>query len=255
MTDRTILVSVMAANNEIGTLQPIRAIGALCKKRGVLFHSDAVQSVGKVPLDVNDVGVDLLSISAHKLYGPKGTGALYVRSREPRVRLEPIIDGGGHERGMRSGTLAVPIIVGFGAASELCRQEMAGEADRLRRLRDHLEHGLMEGLSDLRLNGHPTERLPGNLNLSFAHVHGEALLARIRDVALSSGSACTTAEPEPSYVLRAIGLDDELAHSSLRFGLGRFNTEEEVDYVIESVKGAVKELRAMSPMYEMAQRS
>ncbi len=254
LTDKTILVSVMGANNEIGTLQPIGKIGKLCKQRGILFHTDAVQAVGKVPVDVNDMGIDLLSISAHKIYGPKGVGALYVRRKDPRVRLDPIIDGGGHERGMRSGTLAVPMIVGLGKACELCRLEMPHEAERLIRLRERLRKGIMEGLSDTYINGHPTERLPGNMNISFAYVEGEALMMGVKDVALSSGSACTSASLEPSYVLKALGVGDELAHSSLRFGLGRFNTEEEVDYVVEEVKRAVNHLREMSPLYEMAKQ-
>ncbi len=252
LTPRTILVSVMAANNEIGTLQPIRAIGRLCKERGVLFHTDAVQAAGKVPLDVEDMGIDLLSLSAHKMYGPKGVGALYVRRREPRVRLEPQMDGGGQERGLRSGTANVPAIVGFGVACELCRREMAVEAKRLTDLRERLRRGIQEQLSDVTLNGHPAERLPGNLNLSFAHVKGEALLMALRDVAVSSGSACTTASIEPSYVLKALGLDDELAYGSLRFGLGRFNTEEEVDEVIREVVRVVNYLRALSPLRELA---
>jgi cysteine desulfurase len=254
LTDKTILVSVMAANNEIGTLQPIRQIGKLCKQRGVLFHTDAVQAVGKVPVDVNDMGIDLLSISAHKIYGPKGVGALYVRRKDPRVRLDPLIDGGGHERGMRSGTLAVPMIVGLGQACELCRLEMPQEAERLIRLRERLRQGIMDGLSDTYINGHPTQRLPGNMNISFAYVEGEALMMGVKEVALSSGSACTSASLEPSYVLKALGVGDELAHSSLRFGLGRFNTEEEVDYVVEDVKRAVNHLREMSPLYEMAKQ-
>jgi cysteine desulfurase len=254
ITDQTILVSVMAANNEVGTLQPISDIGRVCKERGVLFHTDAVQAAGKVALDVDRLGVDLLSLTGHKLYGPKGTGALYVRSRAPRVRLEPIQDGGGHERGMRSGTLAVPGIVGFGMACELASGEMAPEAERLTRLRERLRQGFMEGLSDTFLNGHPTERLPGNLNISFAYVAGEALMTAVKEVALSSGSACTSANPEPSYVLRALGVSDEMAHGSLRFGLGRFTTEEEVGYVIEAVRRAVQRLREMSPLYAMARQ-
>jgi cysteine desulfurase len=253
ISDQTILVSVMAANNEVGTLQPIRAIGRLCKQRGVLFHTDAVQAAGKVALDVEEMGIDLLSVSAHKMYGPKGVGALYVRRREPRVRLEPILDGGGHEGGLRSGTLAVPNVVGFGVACELCREEMVAEAERLRQLRERLRQSIMERLSDVMLNGHPTERLPGNLNLSFAYVRGEALLMALRGVAVSSGSACTYANLEPSHVLRALGLDEELALSSLRFGLGRFTTEEEVDYASNEVVEAVQRLRALSPLYEMAQ--
>jgi cysteine desulfurase len=251
LTPRTILVSVMAANNEIGTLQPIRAIGRLCKERGVLFHSDAAQAAGKVPLAVEEMGVDLLSVSAHKMYGPKGVGALYVRRRDPRVRLEPQMDGGGQERGLRSGTSNVPAIVGFGVACELCRQEMADEARRLTELREQLRCGIQDELSDVTLNGHPTERLPGNLNLSFAGVKGEALLMALRDVALSSGSACTTASLEPSYVLKALGLDDELAHASIRFGLGRFNTTEEVDAVIPDVVRVVHYLRALNPLHAM----
>jgi len=251
LTPRTILVSVMAANNEIGTLQPIREIGRLCKERGVLFHTDAAQAAGKVPLDVEDMGIDLLSLSAHKMYGPKGVGALYVRRRDPRVRLEPQMDGGGQERGLRSGTSNVPAIVGFGVACELCRQEMAAEANRLTDLRERLRRGIQEELSDVSANGHPTERLPGNLNLSFGGVKGEALLMALGDVAVSSGSACTTASLEPSYVLKALGLDDELAHGSIRFGLGRFNTAEEVDAVVRDVVRVVRYLRALSPLHEL----
>jgi cysteine desulfurase len=254
LTEKTILVSIMAANNEIGTLQPIREIGRICKERGVLFHTDAVQAVGKMPLDVEVLGIDLLSMSSHKMYGPKGVGALYVRRRNPHVRLDPLFDGGGHERGMRSGTLPVPLVVGFGKACELCANEMAAEAERLVVLRERLREGIMGRLSDTFLNGHPTERLAGNLNLSFAFVQGEALLITLKNVAVSSGSACTSANPEPSYVLRALGLSDELAHSSIRFGLGRFNTEEEVDYVIEAVVQTVNHLRSLSPLYEMASR-
>ena len=252
LTDKTILVSLMAANNEIGTLQPIADIGAVCKARGVLFHTDAVQAVGKVPLDVEEMGIDLLSLSGHKLYGPKGVGALYVRRKNPRVRLDPLIDGGGHERGMRSGTLAVQNIVGLGMACELCRKELAEETNRLLALRNRLRQGIESQLEEVSLNGHPTERLPGNLNLSFAYVEGEGLMMGMKDVAVSSGSACTSASLEPSYVLKALGVGDDLAHSSIRFGLGRFNTEEEVDYVVDHVVDAVKKLRAMSPLYEMA---
>ena len=253
ITDKTILVSVMAANNEIGTLQPIQAIGKVCKEKGVLFHTDAVQAVGHVPIDVNEMGIDLLSLTAHKIHGPKGVGALYVRKKDPRVRLEPQIDGGGHERGMRSGTLAVPMIVGFGKACEIARTEGPDEAKRLYRLRERLRQGIMDRVSDSYLNGHPDERLPGNANISFAYVEGEGLMMGIKDVAVSSGSACTSASLEPSYVLRALGVGDELAHSSIRFGLGRFNTEEEVDYVIDHVVREVNRLREMSPLYEMAQ--
>ncbi|MCX7664506.1 MAG: IscS subfamily cysteine desulfurase [Gemmataceae bacterium] len=254
MTDKTILVSIMAANNEIGTLQPIKAIGKLCKEKGILFHTDAVQAIGKVPVNVEEMGIDLLSMTAHKVYGPKGIGALYVRKKDPRVRLEPIIDGGGHERGMRSGTLAVPLIVGFGKACEIAQAEMPEEAKRLYFLRERLRKGIMEQLSETYLNGHPDERLPGNVNISFAYVEGEGMMMGIKDVAVSSGSACTSASLEPSYVLRALGVGDELAHSSIRFGLGRFNTEEEVDYVIQLVVREVNRLREMSPLYEMAQQ-
>lgn len=254
ITDKTILVSVMAANNEIGTLQPVAAIGKLCKEKGVLFHTDAVQAVGKVPLDVEEMGIDLLSLSAHKLYGPKGVGALYVRKKDPRVRLEPQIDGGGHERGMRSGTLAVPLIVGLGAACDIARREMPAESERMFRLREKLRKGIMDRLPETYLNGHPTERLPGNANISFAYVEGEGLMMGIKDVAVSSGSACTSASLEPSYVLRALGVGDELAHSSIRFGVGRFNTEAEVDYVIDHVVREVNRLREMSPLYEMVQQ-
>jgi len=250
-TDRTILVSVMAGNNEIGVVQPVAEIGALCRSRGVLFHCDAVQVTGKLPIDVEAMKIDLLSLSAHKMYGPKGVGALYVR-RRPRVRIAPIIDGGGHERGMRSGTLNVPGIVGMGAAAELAAREMAAESERLRALRDRLHRGLSERLDMLVVNGSMEHRLPNNLNISFAHVEGEALMMAIKDVAVSSGSACTSASLEPSYVLRALGVPEEMAHTSIRFGLGRFSTEEEVDYVIDLVAREVTRLRDMSPLYEMA---
>jgi cysteine desulfurase len=253
LTEKTILVSVMAANNEIGNLQPIAVIGGLCKERRVLFHTDAVQAAGRWSLDVDTMGIDLLSYSAHKMYGPKGVGALYVRRRNPHVRLEPMFDGGGHERGLRSGTLAVPLVVGFGKACELCGLEMEGEAERLTGLRERLRAGIMGQLDNVCLNGHPTERLQGNLNLSFAGVRGEALLMGLRNIAVSSGSACTSAQPEPSYVLRAIGRDDDLAHASIRFGLGRFNTEEEVDYAIAEVVSTVRRLRSLNPLYEMTQ--
>jgi cysteine desulfurase len=251
LTDRTILVSLMAANNEIGTLHPLAEIGKVCKRRGVLFHSDAVQAAGKLPLDVEEMGIDLLSLTAHKMYGPKGVGALYVRRRDPLVRLEPLFHGGGHERGYRSGTLAVPAIVGFGEACELCQAEMPAEAERLTGLRERLRQGIMEQLEGVTLNGHPAERLPGNLNLSFDWVRGEALLMGLRGVCVSSGSACTSANPEPSYVLRAVGVDEELAHASLRFGLGRFNTAEEVERVVGEVVRVVTRLRELSPLYEM----
>jgi len=252
ITDKTVLISIMYANNEIGTIHPIREIGKIAKEKEVIFHCDAVQAIGKIPVDVEKDGIDLLSMSGHKIYGPKGVGAIYVRSRGPRVRLTPIIDGGGHERGMRSGTLNVTGIVGFGAACEIAAKEMPEESRYLSSLRDRLQAGLFERLDEIYLNGHPTERLPGNLNVSFAYVEGESLLMGINDVAVSSGSACTSATLEPSYVIRALGTNEELAHSSIRFGLGRFNTEEEVDYVSERVAREVKRLREMSPLYEMA---
>jgi cysteine desulfurase len=252
LRETTILISIMAANNEIGVLQPLEEIGRIAKERGVLFHSDAAQAAGKVPVDVEAWGVDLVSLSAHKMYGPKGVGALYVRGRDPRVRLSPMMDGGGHERGMRSGTLDVPGIVGFGAACELAYQEMEQEAERIRALRDRLQSGILSHIEEVYLNGHPNRRLPGTCNLSFAYVEGESLLMGLSDIALSSGSACTSAILEPSHVLRALGVGEELAHSSIRFSLGRFNTEEEVDYVIKRVKETVERLREMSPLYEMA---
>ncbi len=251
ITDKTILVSIMWANNEIGTVQPIAEIGAVVKERGILFHSDAVQGIGKLPFDVEQMRLDLVSISAHKFYGPKGIGALWVR-RKPRVRIAPIIDGGGHERGMRSGTLNVPAIVGFGAAAEIAQREMAEEGLRTGKLRRRLQDYLFAHLDHLELNGHPEFRLPGNLNVSFAYVEGEALMMAIKNVAVSSGSACTSASLEPSYVLRACGVSEDLAHTSIRFGIGRFNTEAEVDFVGKYVVDQVNKLRAMSPLYEMA---
>ncbi len=253
ITDKTVLITVMWANNEIGTIHPIAEIGRIAKEKGVIFHCDAVQAIGKVPVDLEKAGVDLASITAHKIYGPKGIGAVYVRSKGPRVRLTPTMDGGGHERGMRSGTLNVPGIVGLGAACELAGKEMPVESERLLQLRTKLQAGIFERLDEVYINGHPTERLPGNLNVSFAYVEGESLLMGINDIAVSSGSACTSATLEPSYVIRALGINEELAHSSIRFGLGRFNTEEEVDYVTERVSKEVKRLRDMSPLYEMAQ--
>ena len=252
ITDKTVLITIMWANNEIGTIHPIAEIGKIAKEKGIIFHTDAVQAIGKVPVDFEKAGVDLGSITAHKLYGPKGIGAIYVRSKGPRVRLTPMVDGGGHERGMRSGTLNVPGIVGLGAACELAGKEMPEESQRLIQLRSQLQAGLFERLDEIYVNGHPTERLPGNLNVSFAYVEGESLLMGINDIAVSSGSACTSATLEPSYVIRALGIDDELAHSSIRFGLGRFNTLEEVDYVTDRVSKEVKRLRDMSPLYEMA---
>jgi cysteine desulfurase len=251
MTPQTILVSIMHANNEIGTINPIEAIGAVVKAGGALFHVDAVQAAGKIPFDVNGARADLVSLSAHKMYGPKGVGALYVR-RKPRVRITALIDGGGHERGMRSGTLNVPGIVGFGAAAELAARELPEESRRLSELRDRLRRGIEAKVSDTFINGSLEHRLPGSLNMSFAYIEGEAMLMGLKDVAVSSGSACTSASLEPSYVLRAIGVDEELAHTSIRFGLGRFNTEEEVDYVVDLVARKVNTLREMSPLYEMA---
>ncbi len=252
ITDRTILISIMMANNEIGTINPIAEIGKIAKERGVIFHSDAAQAVGKVPVDVNALSVDLMSLSAHKMYGPKGVGAIYVRKRNPRVRVAAIIDGGGHERGMRSGTLNVPAIVGFGKACEIAREVMPEETLRLSHLRDRLKDKIINSLDEVYPNGHPTRRLPHNVNLSFAYVEGESLLMGLKEIALSSGSACTSATLEPSYVLKALGVGEDLAHSSIRFGLGRFNTEEEVDYVAERTVETVSRLREMSPLYEMA---
>ena len=252
VTDETILVTIMFANNEIGTIQPIREIGALTRERGVFFHTDATQAIGKIPVDVDDLNIDLMSLSGHKMHGPKGVGALYVRSSKPRVRVAPQMHGGGHERGMRSGTLNVPGIAGFGAAARIAMADMEQDEARIRALRDKLENAIMSQLDEVFLNGHPTERLSGNLNLSFAYVEGESLMMGIGEVAVSSGSACTSATLEPSYVLKALGVDEELAHTSIRFGLGRFTTEEEVDYVAAKVVAEVRRLRDMSPLYEMA---
>jgi cysteine desulfurase len=247
----TILVSIMWANNEIGTINEVPQIGALCKEKNVLLHTDATQAVGKIPVNVEEAGVDLLSASAHKMYGPKGVGCLYVRRRRPRVRVSPILDGGGHERGMRSGTLNVPGIVGFGAAAELCRLEMAEESARLTGLRDRLIEGILSRVDTAVLNGHRTRRLPHTANISFPYVEGESLMMAIKEIAVSSGSACTSASLEPSYVLKALGRGDELAHSSIRFGLGRWTTQEEIDYTIDKVVRSVKHLLDMSPLYEM----
>jgi cysteine desulfurase len=251
ITDKTILVSVMLANNEIGTVQPLEAIGKITRARGVLLHTDAVQGVGKVDFDVQRMNVDLASISAHKIYGPKGVGALYVRRSKPRVRLAAQMDGGGHERGMRSGTLAVPLIVGFGKACAILAAEGKDESVRILALRERLRTRIMSQLDEVYVNGTMEHRLPGNLNISLNFVEGEGLMMAIKDVAVSSGSACTSASLEPSYVLRALGVGDELAHSSIRFGLGRFTTEEEVDYVADLVVAKVKRLRDVSPLWEM----
>ena len=254
MTDKTLLVSVMVANNEIGVVQDVNAIGAAIKAKNpkTLFHIDAAQGAGKIPFDVEKAKADLVSVSAHKIYGPKGIGALWVR-RKPRIRIDPMIDGGGHERGMRSGTLPVPMIVAFGKAAELAKDEMAGEAIRLTALRDRLYRGITSKLTEVYVNGSMEHRLPGNLNISFAFVEGESLLMALKDVAVSSGSACTSASLEPSYVLRALGAGDDLAHSSIRFGIGRFNTEAEIDFVIDIVVKSVEKLRTLSPLWEMHQ--
>ena len=251
ITDKTILVSVMLANNEVGTIQPIAEIGKITRARGVLLHSDAVQGLGKTPFDVRAMNVDLASLTAHKIYGPKGVGALYVRRSKPRVRLSAQMDGGGHERGNRSGTLNVPGIVGFAKACKILIEEGVEEANKIRALRDRLHQKITEKLDAVVLNGSAEHRLPGNLNISFSFVEGEGLMMAIKDVAVSSGSACTSASLEPSYVLRSMGLEEDMAHSSIRFGLGRFNTEEEVDYVAELVIAKVQRLRDMSPLYEM----
>jgi cysteine desulfurase len=252
ITDKTILISIMYANNEIGVVQPVREISKIAKEKGVLFHTDGVQAVGKIPVNVIADGIDLLSLSAHKLYGPKGVGALYVRRRNPRVQLTAQMDGGGHERGMRSGTLNVPGIVGLGEACELAKKEMAEESKRLSYLRDKLKDKLFAELDEVYINGSMEHRLPHNLNISFAYVEGESLLMGINDIAVSSGSACTSATLEPSYVLKALGAGDDLAHSSIRFGVGRFNTEAEIDYVANKVIDVVQKLRELSPLYEMA---
>ena len=250
MTAQTILVTVMYGNNETGVIQPIKEISAIAHKHGALFMSDATQAVGKIPVNVDTDGIDLMAFTAHKLYGPKGVGALYVRRKNPRVKLTAQLDGGGHERGMRSGTLNVPGIVGFGKACELCRIEMAEEAERLSGLKSKLETALT-GIEESYVNGHTVHRLPHVLNISFRHVEGEALMMAMKDIAVSSGSACTSASLEPSYVLKGMGLSDDLAHSSIRFGLGRFTTAEEIDYTIENTKKAVSHLRILSPQWEM----
>ena len=252
LNDRTILVSIMLANNEVGTVQPVAEIGRLTRERGVLFHCDAVQGVGKIDFDVVKANVDLASVTAHKMYGPKGVGALYVRRSKPRVRLVAQMDGGGHERGMRSGTLNVPGIVGFGKAAQILNAEWRDEAGRIFAQRERMRERLFAAVDDVHLNGHPEKRLPGNLNVAFNYVEGEAMMMAIKDVAVSSGSACTSASLEPSYVLRSMGVEEEHAHSSIRFGIGRFTTDEEVDYVTDLVVSKVNKLREMSPLYEMA---
>ena len=253
ITDKTILISVMFANNEIGTIQDIAAIGKLAKEKGIIFHSDATQAVGKIPVNVESMGIDLLSCTGHLIYGPKGIGALYVRRKGPRVRIAPLIDGGGHERGMRSGTLPVPLIVGFGRAAEICAESMTEEGARLTRLRDRLQDAILSNVEEAFLNGHPERRLPHNLNISFAYVEGESVLMGLnKETALSSGSACTSSTLEPSYVIAALGASTELAHSSIRFSLHRFNTEEEVDCVAQRTIEVIRRLRDMSPLYELA---
>jgi cysteine desulfurase len=251
ITDKTILVSIMFANNEIGTINPIAEIGALCKSRGVIFHTDAVQAVGKVPVDVNAMGIDLLSLTAHKIYGPKGVGAIYVRRKNPRVRLAALLHGGGHEKGMRSGTLNVPGIVGLGKACEVAKRVMPTEMPRVKAMRDRLWSLIQAELDEVYLNGHPTERLPNNLNVSFAYCEGESLMMGMKELAVSSGSACTSASLEPSYVLKALGIGDDLAHTSIRFSIGRYTTDEEIDFAAQKVIATVKKLRDLSPLYEM----
>ncbi len=251
ITEETILVSIMFANNEIGTIQPVAKIGTIAKAKGVLFHCDAAQAAARIPIDVEKLGIDLLSLSAHKMYGPKGIGILYIRRKNPHVRLAPLIHGGGHERGVRSGTLNVPGIVGFGEACDIAQKELPEEVKRLTALRDRLKEGIEKKLKEVYLNGHPTERLCNNLNFSFAGVEGESLLLALsREIAVSSGSACTSARVEPSYVLKALGLREDLIHASIRFGLGRFNTVEEVDYTVNCVADTIQKLRQMSPLYE-----
>jgi len=253
LTDKTILISVMFANNEIGTIQPVAGLGKLAKEKGIIFHTDATQAVGKIPVDVEAMGIDLLSATAHMLYGPKGVGALYVRRKNPRVRLAPMVDGGGHERGMRSGTVPVPLVVGFGKAAEICGEVMGEESKRMAALRDRLQEQILSKVDEAYVNGHPTLRLPHNLNISFAYVEGESVLMGLnREAALASGSACTSATLEPSYVISALGVDSELAHSSIRFGLHRFSTEEEVDFVAGKTIEVIHRLREMSPLYELA---
>lgn len=252
ITERTALISVMAVNNEIAVIQPLKEIGALCRKHGVFFHTDAAQAFGKVPLNVEEMQIDLMSISAHKIYGPKGVGALYVR-RKPRVRLEPLINGGGQERGMRSGTLPAPLLVGFGEAARIAKAEMAAEHTRLTYLSNKLYNSITSAVPDVFLNGDKEHRIPGNLNLSFAYIEGESMIMAIKDLAVSSGSACTSASLEPSYVLRALGVDEELAHTSIRFGIGRFTTEEEIDFAIDVITKNINKLREMSPLWEMVQ--
>ena len=249
LTGKTILISIMAANNEIGTIEPVREIGQIAKEKGILFHTDATQAVGKIPVNVEDMGIDLLSLTAHKIYGPKGVGVLYVRTSKPRLKLSPLIEGGGQEQGIRSGTLNVPGIVGLGKACEIAQEDMKADGERLTKLSQRLKTQIVGQLDEVSVNGDPVQRLPGNLHLSFAYIEGESLLMALKDIAVSTGSACTSASLEPSHVLRAIGLEEHLAHSSIRFGLGRFNTEEEVDYTAGRVVEEVRRLRELSPIF------
>ncbi len=252
ITDKTVVVSIMAVNNEIGVIQPLAEIGKICREKKVFFHTDAAQAAGKIPLDVEAMNIDMMSISGHKIYGPKGIGALYVR-RKPRVRLVPLIVGGGQERGFRSGTLPTPLCVGLGEAAEICMKEMDVEAKRLKKLQERMLKGLQAKLTDLVINGDLEHRIPGNLNISFAFVEGESLMMGIKGLSVSSGSACTSASLEPSYVLRALGVEEDMAHTSLRIGLGRFTTEQEVDTAVDELVRHVTKLREMSPLWEMAQ--
>ena len=253
ITDKTLLVSVMAVNNEIGVIQPLAEIGKICREKGVFFHTDAAQAFGKIPLDVEAMNIDLMSISGHKVYGPKGIGALYVR-RRPRVRLEAIFSGGGQERGFRSGTLATPLVVGLGEAASIAKADMGKDAEHIRRLYNKFLTEILDGVKDVYLNGDREQRWPGNLNLSFAYIEGESMIMALKDLAVSSGSACTSASLEPSYVLRSLGVAEDMAHTSIRFGLGRFTTEAEIDYAISLIKGSIDKLRNMSPLWEMAQQ-
>lgn len=252
ITDKTVIISVMAVNNEIGVIQPLKEIGALCRKYGAFFHTDAAQAYGKIPLDVEEMNIDLMSISGHKIYGPKGIGALYIR-RKPRIRLIPMINGGGQERGFRSGTLPTPMVVGLGEAARIAKEEMVQENERITKLSEKLYNGITSRAKDIFLNGDKVQRIPGNLNLSFAYIEGESMIMAIKDLAVSSGSACTSASLEPSYVLRSIGVGEELAHTSIRFGIGRFTTEKEIDYAVNLVTGSIDKLREMSPLWEMVQ--
>jgi cysteine desulfurase len=252
ITEQTVIVSIMTINNEIGVIQPIKEIGALCREKGVFFHTDAAQAFGKIPLNVDALNIDLMSISGHKIYAPKGIGALYVR-RRPRVRMEALMNGGGQERGMRSGTVPTPLAVGLGKAAEIASREMAEEAARIARLSERFTSAILDGVPDVFLNGHRTQRWAGNINLSFAYIEGESMIMAIKDLAVSSGSACTSASLEPSYVLRALGVSEDMAHTSIRFGIGRFTTEAEIDAAIAIVKGSIDRLRELSPLWEMAQ--